>query len=164
MQSQAVAVEQVGFSKDERTGIDAAQGHALMVQASQPVLQCRGIGLERLEPGHHQQSRAFVQVFQGGISVDRHTVAGQYRTTIKAQDMPTVQLAAKAISHAQRLDCRNETNCRKAWQQQKVEVLRHSLDSPKTLQNARITPVNNKQVATVQELVAVVRLDVVFTA
>ncbi|MNL14844.1 hypothetical protein D3C87_1358040 [compost metagenome] len=129
MQGQAMTVEQACFGEDEAAGVDGAEGHAFVVQSAQPVFQCRSGELQRLEAGDHQQRRAFFQRLKRRIGVDRHSVAGQHRPAIRAQYMPAIQLAAKAIGDPQRLDGRDKSNGRETRHQQEIEILGHGAHS-----------------------------------
>jgi hypothetical protein len=72
-----MAIEQAGLGQHHGAGVDAAQGHAFMVQAAQPCCSA-GVAGQRLEAGHHQQ-QAYLFAFQRAIGVHRHAVAGQHR-------------------------------------------------------------------------------------
>ncbi|MCY1172648.1 hypothetical protein D9M73_127880 [compost metagenome] len=124
-----MAVEQTRLGEDEAAGVDAAEGHAFVVQTAQPVFQRRGGEFQGLEPGDHQQRHAFFQRFQRRIGVDRHAVARQHRPAIGAQHMPAIQLATKAIGHPQRLDGRDKSDGRETRHQQEVEILGHGAHS-----------------------------------
>jgi len=94
-----MAVKQAGFGEDAGAGINGAKGHAVVVEATQPVFQGGGGELQRFKAGHHQQGRPFFQRFQPGVRVDRHAIARQHRAAIGTQHMPAVQLATKAVGH-----------------------------------------------------------------
>ena len=125
VQGQAVAVEQAGFGEDAGAGVDGAEGHAVVVEAAQPVFQRGGGELQRFEARDHQQGRAFFQRFQRGVGVDRHAIARQHRAAIGAQHVPAVQLATKAVGHPQRFQRGDKADGREARHQQKVEILGH---------------------------------------
>ncbi|MNZ83796.1 hypothetical protein D3C78_1025350 [compost metagenome] len=54
VQGHPMAVQQAGFGEHNATGVDPAEGHAVVIQAVQPVFQCRVDELQRFEAGDHQ--------------------------------------------------------------------------------------------------------------
>ena len=125
VQGQALVLEQSRFSQHEAAGVDAAEDRQFRLASLQPVRQMMVVMGQRFEAGDHEQRLAVSGQLQAGVDVERHAVAGLHGIAILAEQAPAIQLAAKAIGHAQRFDGRHQAHHREAGQQQEAEGLGH---------------------------------------
>ncbi|KAH0432930.1 hypothetical protein KCU90_g5252, partial [Aureobasidium melanogenum] len=117
--------EEPGFRENEAARIDAAERRAAALEPLQTIAELTRIAGERLESRDHEYRLRRVDVRDCRIRIDRNAVAGRDRRAIETQNAPAVEIAAKAVRHAQRLDRRHEADRREARQQQERHIFGH---------------------------------------